>query len=276
MVEAAAVGQHLRRHGATEVWERAVGGDQVLVYGQPFDVATAVRVAADLRARGWPADVRPVGGGHLAAWQSHTRPVVVADRLWVCFPWSEFDRGEADLLVEIDPGRAFGTGAHPTTRLLLAELVARLHGGESVLDVGCGSGVLAIAAARLGAAHVTAIDIEPEAIAATQANAARNHLDHLVTARDTPIEHITGGPYDVIVANIHAAPLIEMAPAIQRCLAPDGWLALSGLSPAQLDKVKAGYNKLTAFEATAEEDWSALVAAKTGPAEPIPNEDACK
>jgi hypothetical protein len=139
--DASSAADHLCRQGATEVTDTAVGQARILVFGGPFDDRQAAAVAAQMRTRGWPSDVRPSGGGHLAAWLAHTRPVVVDDRLWVCFPWSERPRDGAEIVAEIDPGQAFGTGAHPTTHLLLTELATRLQGGELVLDVGCGSGV---------------------------------------------------------------------------------------------------------------------------------------
>jgi ribosomal protein L11 methyltransferase len=262
---------HLRHRGAAEVTKTVVSSARVLVYGGPFDDRQALDVAADMRILGWPSDVCPEGGGHLAAWQTHTRPISVGTRLLVCFPWSECPRDQAELVVEIDPGRAFGTGAHPTTHLLLTELVTRLRGGETVLDVGCGSGVLSIAAARLGAAQVTAVDISPEAIAATKANAARNGVAKEVEAQATPVADLAA-EFDVVVANIHAATLIELAPAIQRRLAPGAWLALSGLSPAQVSKVAAAYQaaayqaaadqKVKVAAITSEDDWSAIVATR--------------
>ncbi|MDQ6616229.1 MAG: 50S ribosomal protein L11 methyltransferase [Actinomycetota bacterium] len=259
--EAASVARQLRVRGATERRHRAVGRGRVLLYGGPFDDGTAVQVAGDLRALGWPSDVRPEGGGHLAAWQAHTRPVVVGGRLWVCFPWSEFDRDVAGDVMEIDPGRAFGTGAHPTTRLLLAELGARLAGGESVLDVGCGSGVLAIAAAHLGAGEVTAVDTSPEALAATRSNAARNQVGERVAVSATPVAQLIAR-FDVIVANVDAATLVQLAPAIQSCLAPNGWLGLSGLSPAQLSVVAAAYSDVSVVARPCDDDWAALVATR--------------
>lgn len=256
----AKVSRLLITQGAAGVTGRPVGRGRLLLYGGPFDDRIAVEVAAIVRAAGWPADMRPEGGGHLAAWLAHTGAVRVGDRLAVCFPWSEFDRDEVEIVVEIDPGRAFGNGAHPTTRLLLGELTARLRGGESVLDVGCGSGVLAIAAARLGAT-ATAVDIAPAAIAATTANARRNGVGKGVRVLDTPVAHLTAR-FDVIVANIDAATLVKLAPAIQSCLARDGWLALSGLSPAQLSVVAAAYRQVEVLATPSDDDWLAMVASR--------------
>jgi ribosomal protein L11 methyltransferase len=175
----------------------------------------------------------------------------------VCFPWSEFDGDEPDTVVEIDPGRAFGTGAHPSTRLLLVELACSLRGGERVLDVGCGSGVLAVCAARLGA-RVTAVDITDEALTATRRNAIRNGVETDVHVSATPVERLSGR-FDAIVANIGATVLIELASALQSRLDPDGWLALSGLSPGQVSKVAAAYSRLEITAVRADDDWVALV-----------------
>lgn len=248
---------HLRRLGAATITLRDVGQDRILVYGGPFNDRTALEVADELRLLGWPADARPEAGGHLKAWQAHTAPIT-AGRLLVCFPWSECDRNQTEIAIEIDPGRAFGSGSHPTTHLLLKVLAESIKGGETLLDVGCGSGVLAIAAARLGA-QVTATDIAPEAIKATEANAKRNHVETTVHVTDTPINQLPG-TFDVIVANIEAHTLRHLAPAIQAHLKRRGWLALSGLSPAQLSKVAAAYNHLHVASTLHQEDWSALIA----------------
>lgn len=257
---AAEVRRRLGKAGAASVDERSPGRGRILVHGGPFDDRQALAVAAELRAHGWPADVRPEGGGHLAAWQAHTS-AVYAGRLMVCFPWSESDRGQADVLVEIDPAQAFGTGSHPTTRLLLKELATRIQGGERVLDVGCGSGVLAIAAASLGAREVTATDILRKAVEATKANATRNQVEDKVQATSTPVEGIEGD-YDVIVANIEAPTLIALAPHLIPRLRSRGWLALSGLSPAQISKVEAAYRPLKTEVQLQEDDWSALIMAR--------------
>jgi ribosomal protein L11 methyltransferase len=160
--------------------------------------------------------------------------------------------------VEIDPGAAFGSGGHPSTRLLLVELARRMRGGESTLDVGCGSGVLSVSAARLGAASVTAVDVDDRAIASTRANAARNDLGATVAASRMPVNELPG-TFDVIVANIAATTLIELAPALQSRVAPGGWLGLSGLSPAQVSVVTAAYRATDVVGTASDGDWAAVV-----------------
>ena len=233
------------------------GPGRALVRAVGADDTTAEHLVAALRADGWSAATRPEGGGHLRAWRDNTRPVDVSGRLSVCFPWSEIDRSISPPTVEIDPGRAFGTGAHPSTRLLLTALAARLRGGEQVLDVGCGSGVLALAAARLGA-WATAVDIEPEALLVTAANAARNRLGGRVEVRATGLVGLAG-PFDAIVANIGAAVLVELAPRLRALLAPSGWLGVSGISPAQTAVVAAALQPLQVAQTSRDDDWEALV-----------------
>lgn len=253
--DAAEAAFHLE--GAAAVGRRVVGAGRVLVTAGPFDEAKAVLVVARMRAMGWPASDRPEGGGHLAVWQTHTAPVVVGDRLRVCFPWSEADRTDGPAIVEIDPDAAFGTGAHPSTLLLLTELAHRLVGGETVLDVGCGSGVLAIAAARLGA-EATAIDVAPGAVVATEANAARNGLGQHVHASTTPAEDVAGC-FDVVVANIGAETLRSLGPVLVRHVAPGGWLGVSGISPAQVSVVAAALSGLAVETVPTLGDWAAIV-----------------
>ncbi len=241
---------------------RSAGGERVLVTGQ-FPTEPAAREAvATLRARGWAAIQRPMDGDpFLMAWQHRSEPIRVADgRLVVALPWAEYDRDATPIAVEIDPGGAFGGGNHPTTKLLLEVLVARLRGGERVLDVGCGSGVLAVAAVRLGAAEALGIDIDPAAVIATRANAVRNALGDQVSAQATPLRDLPA-KYDAIVANIGLDVLVGMAPDLEVRLAPGGWLALSGVSPAQESRLMAAFARLRVVETTRLDDWLAIVAA---------------
>jgi ribosomal protein L11 methyltransferase len=201
---------------------------------------------------------RPVGGAHLAAWHAHTAPIVVGGRVQICFPWSEGPRDGARLTVEIDPGRGFGTGAHPTTRLLLDQLVERVRPGDAVLDVGSGSGVLAVVAARLGASPVRALDIYPDAVVATLRNAQRNGVAERVEASEASLGGVTG-LFDVVVANIFKEVLVESAGSIVDRLRPGGWLGLSGLSPSQVSIVQAAYRPLEVVAETRADDWVALV-----------------
>jgi ribosomal protein L11 methyltransferase len=257
----AAATVELNARGARPVESQSVGGNRALVYGRFADDADARSAVADLRQRGWAAAQRPADDDPwLTAWRNRTRPIGIGDgRLLVCLPWAEFDRRDA-VVVEIDPGGAFGAGAHPTTYLLLEALAARLRGGETVLDVGCGSGVLAIVAARLGAAAVVGIDVEAAAVVATRANAERNGLASRVTALSTPL-HDLPGSFDVVVANIGQEALIALAADLERHLKPGGWLGLSGISPAQISRLAAAFSSIQ-IEATPElDDWAALLGA---------------
>lgn len=257
--DSGALRDRLRALGATAVDERGAGASYHLVVAHYDDEPMAFEAVAVLRAEGWSAVFRPGGGGHLAAWRRQTEAVRVGVRLAVCFPWSELDRSSVPVVVELDPMGAFGAGAHPATQLLLGQLEHRLAGGERVLDVGCGSGVLAVAAACLGAARVTAIDIDPVAVAATEANARRNGVAGAVEATGEDLFSLTG-VYDVVVANIAAETLVTLAPGLQARTADEGWLGLSGISPAQVSAVAAAHDQMDVAAVATMGDWSAIVA----------------
>jgi ribosomal protein L11 methyltransferase len=140
--------------------------------------------------------------------QSQFQPVSIDGRLWIVPSWHEPPDPDVPL-VRLDPGMAFGTGTHPTTRLLLQFLAREIHGGEHVLDYGCGSGILAIAAAKLGAARIGAVDVDPQALQVTADNARANNVDLDVCAPDA----LPSGDYDLVVANILSNPLIVLAHA---------------------------------------------------------------
>jgi len=168
--------------------------------------------------------------------QSQFEPIRVSDRLWIVPSWHDAPDPEAMVLV-LDPGMAFGTGSHPTTRLCLEWLEGNVTPGLSVLDYGCGSGILAIAAARLGASEVVGVDIDEQAVIASRSNAERNG----VSARFQGSGRELNGQFDLVVANILANPLKVLAPAICGHVRRGGRLALSGILSEQTGDLIAAY-----------------------------------
>ncbi len=168
--------------------------------------------------------------------QAQFVPIVLGDRLWIGPSWHEPPQGTR-AAARIDPGMAFGTGSHPSTRLALEYLADGLRGGERMLDYGCGSGILAVAAMKLGASEVDAVDIDPLSVSTATANAALNG----VAVRTVLPDQLGDGVYDVVVANILAQPLILLAPLLAARTRPGGRIALSGILETQADDVAAAY-----------------------------------
>jgi len=168
--------------------------------------------------------------------QLQFEPIRISAKLWVVPSWAETpDPGAINLV--LDPGLAFGTGSHPTTRLCLQWLERTVRGGERVLDYGSGSGILAIAALRLGASSALGVDVDPVALPAAQANARRNRVDAQFINTETTPEFRA----DLVVANILANPLILLAPLLAGCLRRERRIALSGILQTQADEVIAAY-----------------------------------
>jgi ribosomal protein L11 methyltransferase len=194
--------------------------------------------------------------------QAQFTPIHISERLSIAPSWHAADVQTA-LVVRLDPGAAFGTGAHPTTRLCLAWLDRHLQPGASVLDVGCGSGILAIAAAKLGAGRVIGTDIDPQALAIARANAAENEA----AASYTDPDSLGAGTFDIVLANILANPLKLLAPALLARVAPRGSLVLSGVLERQVSDVVAVYRTVDSgcvLEVDAvEEGWALLVGRRT-------------
>ena len=238
---------------ATPGWERS---RVVALLEADADVATLLGTAA--RALGLPApafSVEPVAEQNwVQLTQSQFDPIRVSGRLWIVPSWHEAPDPAAINLI-LDPGMAFGTGSHPTTRLCLEWLEREIRGGERVLDYGCGSGILAIAAARLGAASVAGVDIDPQAVEAARANAQRNG----VTAGFFDSAEPVAGEYDLVVANILSNPLRVLAPAICAHVRRGGRLALSGILREQADEIVGIYAAwLPLRVADVREDWVCL------------------
>lgn len=190
--------------------------------------------------------------------QSQFDPIPISPRLWIVPTWHDAPDGNA-INLKLDPGLAFGTGSHPTTRLCLRWLDDHLAGGETLLDYGCGSGILAIAAVKLGATRVDGVDIDPQAVTASRDNAALND----VSARFFLPGELAPGQYDVVVANILTNPLKGMAPLLAARVRPGGWLVLSGILAEQADDVMAVYRDWFVFDPPAiDEGWVRLAGAK--------------
>jgi len=190
--------------------------------------------------------------------QSQFDPIRVSERLWIVPSWHEAPDPAAVNLI-LDPGMAFGTGSHPTTRLCLEWLERNVSDGCTLLDYGCGSGILAIAAARLGAGRVAGVDIDPQAVEAAYANAERNGVDALFADSAQPV----AGEYDLVVANILSNPLRVLAPAICAHVRSGGRLALSGILREQADEIIAIYATwLPLTVADSREDWVCLAGVK--------------
>lgn len=221
------------------------------------DDRTAREAVAELRADGHAAVLGPPDEAHAVGWLNRNRAVLVGGKLAVCFPWADAD---APAVVEIDPGEAFGAGTHPSTRLLAEWLAEHVTGGERVLDVGCGSGVLALVAARLGAAEAVGIDIEPAAVSAAESNARRNGLDDVTAFSTAPVGGAELGTSDVVVANITADVLVPLASDIAERVASGGRLAISGISAAQTSSVAAAYRRhdIELVDPVRLDDWVSL------------------
>ncbi len=193
--------------------------------------------------------------------QSQFDPIRITDRLWIVPSWHEAPDADA-INIELDPGMAFGTGSHPTTRLCLEWLCEVVTPGCSVLDYGCGSGILGIAAAKLGAGAVLGIDIDEKAVEAARDNAARNHAAVRLQHSAVPV----GDTFDLVVANILTNPLCVLAPAISARVAPGGRVALSGVLETQAAQVVEAWAPHIALHVgAAHEGWIRLEGRRPGP-----------
>jgi ribosomal protein L11 methyltransferase len=186
--------------------------------------------------------------------QAQFAPVAIGARLWVGPTWHEPPPGR--IALRIDPGLAFGTGTHPSTRLVLGFLEREIRGGERVLDYGCGSGILAIAAARLGAAQVDAVDLDPQAVETTAANARANGVRLNAALPDA----LDAAAYDIVLSNILAQPLIVLAPLLAK---RGRRIALSGILEEQAGEVGAAYEPWFRMQvADTDGGWALLTGAR--------------
>ncbi len=199
------------------------------------------------------------------SWIAYFEPLRCGQRLWICPSWREPpDPGAINLI--LDPGLAFGSGTHPTTFLCLQWLDAEPLADKTVIDYGCGSGILGIAALLLGAARVIAVDNDPQALVATADNARRNCIDPARITTRLP-EQLPDVVADLVVANILARPLIDLASQFARLLRPGGRLCLSGIIESQQLAVAEAYQQDFTFDAPRRDGiWMRLTATRRSPA----------
>lgn len=231
-------------------------GELVRLTADPLDAAGL----DELRQR-WTVEVLELDSDdHLDAWRAWARPLRAGRHLVLQPAWLPVAAADDDVVLLVDPGRTFGSGSHPSTRLVLGILEDRLRAGDQVLDVGTGSGVLAVAACVLGARSAVGIDIDPAAVEVTMANARANGVEGRVAASTQPLGEVTG-ELDIVLANIGARVLGEMAELLIERTRPGGWLALAGLLADQVDPVVARCAAAGAelVERREEDGWAAVV-----------------
>ena len=237
-----------RRGAATDVVElwTAVGDD---------DDAIA-RADAALGAR-WPWRVVEISEAAADTWRDFAEPMWVDDALVVVPAWQEYSFAYGVAVIAIEPGGAFGLGDHPTTLLSLRAARRHLAVGCTVLDVGCGTGVIAVTAAVVVGASVRAVDIASAAVEATRDNAVRNDVAALVDVDTTPAGRLDG-PYDLVVANILAPTLVELADDLRRLTAIDGRLVISGVLSDRHDHVVAALAPMSVERTDTLDGWAAV------------------
>jgi len=209
----------------------------------------------------------PVPATHLLAdedwassWKENYHPLQISTRLWICPSWRA-PPDPAAVNVILDPGMAFGTGDHPTTALCLEWLAEQDLSNKDVIDYGCGSGILSIAALKLGARSALGVDIDPQALDVSRRNTELNGVGERFTAYlpDALPAHVGA---DIVIANILARPLAELAPHLVARVHPGGWLALSGLLREQEDMVRPHYDTQCSFERRRRGEWLLLAGRK--------------
>ncbi|EOE4704267.1 50S ribosomal protein L11 methyltransferase [Vibrio cholerae] len=249
--------------GETRLWGDT---DVVALYEADMDTSLILQQikASNMLAEGFAHKVEQVEDKDWEReWMDNFHPMQFGRRLWICPSWREVPDPQA-VNVMLDPGLAFGTGTHPTTALCLEWLDNLDLSGKTVIDFGCGSGILAIAAIKLGAAKVIGIDIDPQALLASKDNAARNGVEDQIEVYQ-PKDQPEGLVADVVVANILAGPLRELSPIIKGLLKPGGQLAMSGILDTQAESVAEFYRDDLELDPIAEKsEWCRISGRKLG------------
>ncbi len=216
---------------------------------EKFPAAALTAAIAPLEDREW-----------LNEWKRDSSPKQYGDRLWV-YPWQPEDGQAADrVIVELEPGLAFGTGEHPTTAMCLRWLDGNDVQNKSIMDYGCGSGLLAVAALKLGAACATGVDIDDQAVTATLSNAAQNGVAEKLEAQNTDVK--IERSYSIVLANILSGILIDLSSVLSKLVEPDGSLVLTGILTEQAASVRQAYAKDFNLAVSEEQDGWVLLSGR--------------
>lgn len=252
--------------GVAAVEERAASGDDPATEDHFVELWTSlgsdidtITTAADAFPARWRWRTVEIDPAVAESWRAHAVPSWIDAGLVVVPAWQDVGIRQGVMRVDIDPGAAFGLGDHPTTVLTLRLLRQTWWPGATVLDVGCGSGVLSVVAARLGAPYVEAIDISPAAVEATIANAERNGVAGAISASTRPLVAVDE-PFDLVLANLLAPVIVDLAPELRRVVSPAGALIVSGILDGAHDHVRAALAPMQVVETVTREGWAALLA----------------
>jgi ribosomal protein L11 methyltransferase len=258
----------VEQRDATTMSKGVVAGRVTLVAS--FEREDDARAASGQVPAEWSPRVEAVvGDAWRDEWKKHFEPFRLCEGVVVRPPWREYAGTGAEQVIVLEPGRAFGTGLHETTNLV-AEALARARNevrGQAVLDIGCGSGILALVALCLGAARAVAIDVDPDAVDVTRENAARNGVGDRLRTDTTPVGALEDR-FPVVLANIESRTLAALAPAIAKCVSPGGLLVLSGIlaehvAPEQLRDVRSAYVGFAEAAVRSRGEWAALLLRRT-------------
>jgi ribosomal protein L11 methyltransferase len=269
------------RTGGVEEAHPAPGVVQLRGYLPVGPAVDVILASIEQRVRNLPGFGLEIGPGRINtsivedagwayAWKNHFKAFPVGRRFWITPTWSDTPPPSGRLVVELDPGMAFGSGLHASTQLCLMLLEDRVRGGERVVDIGTGSGILAIAAAKLGAAAILAIDIDPVAVGVAQRNVAHNGVARHIEVRQGDLLRDVAGQTDVILANLTADILLDLLPTVRSFLTSEGVVVASGIIADRQLEVEAVATAagLHVAEVRRDGEWRCLVLTVAAP--PLP------